>query len=88
MPSLIRPKKGGSGVASGTEVMDVLIDREDRGEERRRVESIELLGVGVRVELFDRARRGKENCCGGVTGGLLDADLIIGDVVGDDCWGD
>ena len=88
MPSLIRPKKGGSGVASGTEVMDVLIDREDRGEERRRVESSELLGVGVRVELFERARRGNENCCGGVTGGFADADLIFGDVPGDDCWGD
>lgn len=55
MPSAMRPKKGGSGVGSGMEEATVEIDREERGD-LRRGESIELRGLVVRVDAFERVR--------------------------------
>ena len=66
----------------------MLIDKDDRGEDFRRGESRELLGVGVLVELLDSARLGKENCCGGVEGLFVTVDRIVGDEVGVSCFGD
>lgn len=79
-PSAIRPKNGGSGVGSGIEEMDVLIERDERGDVRRG-ESIEVRGVCERVEPLDRARRGRSK------GEEID-DLITGEVAGDSCFGD
>lgn len=85
MPSLIRPKNGGSGTGSGIEEMEVLMDSEDRGE--RRCDSIELRGVGVRDDPLESVRRGRVNGLGG-DDGRLDGDLMVGDDIGDIGFGD
>ena len=84
MPSEISPKKGGSGVGSGIEEMEVLIDREERGDVRRG-DSIEFRGECERVEPFDIARRGNVN---DEAGPLEVDDLMTGEVAGDICFGD
>lgn len=67
MPSAMSPKKGGSGMGSGIEEAVVEMEREDRGDVRRG-ESIEFRELGVRVEEFERVRRGRENTFGGDEG--------------------
>lgn len=88
MPSLIKPKKGGSGIGSGREEMDVLIESDERGDVRR-VKSVEFLGDGVRVEPFDKVRRGKEKGLGGEEDRFVGVnDWMVGDDTGDICFGD
>lgn len=86
IPSEIRPKNGGSGIGSGIELIDVLIESEDRGDVRReRGESIELRGVYERLEPFEMARRGSVN---GEVVFMGPDDFMVGEVVGDSCLGD
>jgi len=81
----MRPKNGGSGTGSGIEEIEVLIDNDDLGE--RLARSTELRGVEVRVDPFDKVRRGSMNGFGGECG-RLGVDLMVGEEPGDPCFGD
>jgi len=85
IPSLISPKNGGSGTGSGSEEIEVVTERDDRGE--RRGDSIELLGVGVRLDPFESARRGRVKGLGG-DDDRFSVDVIVGEDDGDICLGD
>lgn len=65
--------------------MEVLMESEDRGE--RRGDSIELRGVGVRVDPLESERRGRVKAVGG-DDDRLGAFRIVGDVTGENCFGD
>jgi len=85
MPSLISPKNGGSGTGSGIEEMEVVIDSDDRGE--RRGDSIELRGVGVRLDPLESVLRGRMRGCDGEED-RLSVDEIVGEDAGEICFGD
>ena len=87
IPSLIKPKNGGSGTGSEIEDIDVLIDSEERGDVRR-AESMELRGVWLLVEPFDCARFGRVKCADGEVGVFEEDDLIVGDATGESCFGE
>lgn len=85
MPSAMRPKNGGFGMGSGIEEAEVEMEREERGDVRRG-ESIEVLGLVVRVDEFERVRWGRAIGWGCVECCL--EDCILGDCAGLSDFGD